>query len=66
MSVNPRISVLTIKAHWFDINLVNVHALTDDKTQEGNDKLYGELENIVDTILNNRIQIILGDLIAKI
>jgi len=42
-SVNPRISVLTIKAHWFNITLVNVHAPTDDKTQEEKDNFFGEL-----------------------
>lgn len=58
--------MLTIKAYWFAIILVNIHAPTDDKTEEEKDNFYGELENIVDTIPNNRIYIILGDLNANI
>ncbi|XP_025407444.1 uncharacterized protein LOC112681400 [Sipha flava] len=32
--INHRISMLTIEAKWFDISLMNVHASTEDKSQD--------------------------------
>lgn len=58
--------MLTIKAQWVNIILINVYAPTDEKTQEEKDNFYGKLENIVDTIPNNKILVILRDLKTKI
>jgi len=63
---NPRISLLTIKAYWFNLTIISVHVPTEEKTQEEKDDFYDELTNIVDGIPNNRIAVILGDLNAKV
>ncbi|KAL4096954.1 hypothetical protein QTP88_021820 [Uroleucon formosanum] len=64
--VNPRISVLTIRAQWFDVSLISVHAPTEDKPQEEKETFYDDLESTINTLPNNNIQILLGDLNAKI
>jgi len=66
IDINPRISVLTIEAQWYDIRFISVHAPTEDKSQEDKDMFYEKLENTVSSIPSNRIQIILGDLNAKV
>jgi len=48
------------------VTLVNVHAHADEKTPEEKDNFYGELENVMDTVPDNRIQIIIEDLNVKI
>jgi len=53
--INPRISVLTIEAQWFDISFISVHASMKDKPQEDKDTFYEELENTLNSIPNNRI-----------
>ncbi|KAL4084248.1 hypothetical protein QTP88_028073 [Uroleucon formosanum] len=64
--VNPRISVLTIRAQWFDVSLISVHAPTEDNPQEEKETFYDDLESTINTLPNNNIQILLGDLNAKI
>jgi len=64
--INPRMSVLTIEAQWFDISFVNVHAPTEDKSQDEKEAFYEQLENALNLIPSNRIQIVLGDLNAKV
>ncbi|KAL4107723.1 hypothetical protein QTP88_018019 [Uroleucon formosanum] len=63
---NPRISLLTIKAYWFNFTIISVHAPTEEKTQEEKYDFYDELTSVVDGIPNNRIVVILRDLNAKV
>jgi len=58
--------MLTIKAHWFNITLISIHACTQEKTQEEKDNLYSELENVADRIPYTRELVILGNLNEKI
>ncbi|VVC33729.1 Endonuclease/exonuclease/phosphatase [Cinara cedri] len=64
--INPRISMLTIEAQWFDISFMNVHAPTEDKSQDEKETFYEQLESSLNSIPSNRIQIVLGDLNAKV
>jgi len=64
--INPRISLLTIEAQWFEISFVNVHAPTEDKSQDEKETSYEQLESKLSSITRNRIQIVLGDLNAKV
>jgi len=64
--INPRISMLTIETQWFNVCFINVHAPTEDKSQEEKEMFYEDLESILDSIPSNRIQIVLGDLNAKV
>uniref|UniRef100_A0A4P6DBQ5 Putative endonuclease-reverse transcriptase panstrongylus lignarius n=1 Tax=Rhodnius prolixus TaxID=13249 RepID=A0A4P6DBQ5_RHOPR len=61
-----KISTLRIKAKFFSISLINVHAPTEDKDEEVKDEFYGQLEAVYDSIPSNDIKIVLGDFNAKL
>lgn len=63
---DPKISVLTIRAQWFNVSLISVHALTENKLQEEKEIFYEDLESFINTLPTNNIHILLGDLNAKI
>jgi hypothetical protein len=46
--VNDRVSYITLKGHWCDIILLNVHAPTEDKDDDIKDSFYEELEQVFD------------------
>lgn len=56
---------MTIRVQWFDVSIISVHAPTEDNIQEEKETFYN-LENTLNTIPNNNIHIIVGDLNAKI
>jgi len=64
--INPRISMLTIDAQWFNVSFIIVHIPTEDNSQEEKETFYEDLESVLDSIPSNRIQIVLGDLNAKV
>ncbi|XP_025421560.1 uncharacterized protein LOC112691510 [Sipha flava] len=64
--INPRISLLTMKAHFFEITFINVHAPSEDKPQEEKDDFYVNLDLTLNALPQYRIKIVLGDLNAKI
>lgn len=57
--------MLTIKAQYFDITFVNGHASTEEKTQE-KDKFYGDLEHVLNKIIQSKIRIMPRDFNAKL
>ncbi|XP_025425626.1 craniofacial development protein 2-like [Sipha flava] len=65
-NINPKISVLTIEAQYFEITFVNGHAPTEEKTQEKKDEFYDHLEYTFNEIPRSRIRIVLGDFNAKL
>jgi exonuclease III len=44
--VNDRMSYIILRGHWFHIIVLNVHAPTEDKTDDVKDSFYEELELI--------------------
>lgn len=64
--INCRIANLIVKAKFFDIVFINVHAPTEEKSQEEKEAFYAEIEDILSRINNSKIRIILGDMNAKI
>jgi len=63
---NERICYLRLKAKWFFCTLINVHAPTNEKTEEVKEEFYNLLEQTINQIANSDIKIILGDFNAKI
>jgi hypothetical protein len=46
-------------------NCLNVHAPTEDKTNDVKDSFYEEFERVFDTFLKYHMKILLGDFNAK-
>jgi exonuclease III len=64
--VNDRMSYIILRDHWFHIIVLNVHAPTEDKTDDVKDGFYEELERIFDKFTKYHMKILLGDLNAKV
>lgn len=64
--INCRIAILIVKAKFFDTVFINVHAPTEEKSQEEKEEFYAQIEDILSRINNSKIRIILGDMNAKI
>jgi hypothetical protein len=56
-------SYLTLRGRWFHIIILNVHAPTEDKTDDVKDSFYEELESVFDKL---RKIILIGDFDAKV
>ena len=55
-----------MKAKWFSCILINVHAPTNEKTEEVKEKFYNLSGQHVNQIAISYIKIILGDFNAKV
>ena len=64
--INERICCLRFKAKWFLCTLINVHALTNEKTEEIKEEYYNLLEQNIIKIARSDIKIILGDFYGKV
>jgi exonuclease III len=64
--VTERMSYITLKGHWYDVIVLNVYALTEDKDDDIKDSFYEELENVFDQFPKYRMKILLGDFNAKV
>jgi exonuclease III len=63
--VSDRMSYLTLKGHWCDITVLNVHAPTEDK-DDIKDSFYKELEQKFDQFPRYHLTILLGDYNVKV
>jgi exonuclease III len=64
--VNDRMSYLILRGRWFHAIVLNVHAPTEDKTDDVKDSFYEELECIFNKFPKYHMKILLGDLNAKV
>jgi hypothetical protein len=64
--VNDRMSYIILRGRWFHISVLNVHAPTEDKTDDVEDSFYDEMEHIFDKFPKYHRKILLGDLNAKV
>ena len=64
--INERICCLRLKAKWFSCTLINVHAPTNEKTEEIKEEFYSLLEQNINQTARSDIKIILGDFNAKV
>jgi hypothetical protein len=46
--ISDRMSYIILRGRWCDIIVLNVHAPTEDKTDDMKDRFYGELEYVFD------------------
>jgi hypothetical protein len=63
--VSDRISHIILRGRWCDIIVLNVHATTEDKTDDMKDRFYEELEHVFNKFSKYHIKILLGNFNAK-
>jgi hypothetical protein len=63
-SVSDRMSYIIQRGRWCQIIVLNVHAPTEDKTDDVKDSFYEELECVCDKFLKHHMKILLGDFSA--
>ena len=64
--VSDRVSYIVMRGRWCNIILVNVHAPSEEKSDESKDSFYEELEQVFDHFPKYHIKILLGDFNAKV
>jgi exonuclease III len=55
-----------LRGRWRDISVLNVHAPTEDKTDDVKDGFYDELERVFDKFPKYHKNILLGDFNAEV
>jgi len=64
--VSDRASYIVMRGRWCSIIVVNVHAPSEEKSDESKDSFYEELEQVFDHVPKYHMKIILGDFNAKV
>jgi exonuclease III len=64
--VSDRLSYIILRGHSCDIIVLNVHAPTEDKTDDMKDRFYEELEHAFDKFPKHNMKILLGDFNANV
>ena len=64
--VSDRLSYILLRGHWRNIILVNVHAPTEEKSEESKDSFYEELDQVFDHFPKYHMKTLLGDFNAKV
>jgi hypothetical protein len=63
--VSDRTSYIILRGRWCHIIVLNVHAPTEDKTDDVKDSFYEELEPVFDKFPKYHMKSLLGDFKAK-
>jgi hypothetical protein len=64
--VSDRMSYIILRSRWCHIIVLNVHAPTEDKTDDVKGSFYEELEHVFDKFPKYHMKILLGDFSAKV
>jgi hypothetical protein len=64
--VSGRMLYIILRGHWCIIIVLNVHAPTEDKTDDVKDSFYEELERVFDKFPKYHMKILLGDFNSKV
>jgi hypothetical protein len=64
-SVSDKMSYIVLRGCWCHINVLHVHALTEDKIDDM-DSFYKKLECVLNIFLTRHTNILLGDFNAKV
>jgi hypothetical protein len=59
-------SYIILRGRWCHIIVLNVHAPTEDKTDDVKDSVYEELERVFDKFPKYHMKILLGNFNAKV
>ena len=64
--VSDRLSYIVLRGRWRNIIVVNVHAPSEEKSDESKDSSYEELEQVFDHFPKYHTKMLPGDLNAKV
>ena len=64
--VSGRFSYIVLRGYWRNIIVVNMHAPSEEKSEESKDSFYEELEQVFDHFPKYHTKILLGDFNAKV
>jgi hydroxypyruvate isomerase len=64
--VSDKLTYIILRGRWFHIIVLNVHAPTEDKTDDVKDSFCEEFERIFDKFPKYHMKILLEDLNAKV
>jgi len=64
--VNDRLSYIVVRGRWCNIIVLNVHAPSEEKSDEAKDSFYEELELVFYHFPKYHTKILLGDFNAKV
>ena len=64
--VSDRLPYIVLRGRWCNIIVLNVHAPSEEKSDEANDGFYEELEQVFDHFPKYHMKILLGDFNAKV
>jgi len=63
---SDRMPYIVLRGHWCNIITWNVHAQSEEKSDDSRDNFYEELEQVFDHFPKYYVKIMLGDLNAKV
>ena len=64
--VSDRLSYIVLRGRWLNIIVVNVHAPSEEKSDESKDSFYEVLEQVFDHFPKYHMKMLLGDFNAKV
>ena len=64
--VSDRVSYIVMRGSWCNIIVLNVHAPSEEKSDESKDSFYEESEQVFDHFPKYHMKILLGDFNAKV
>jgi hypothetical protein len=64
--VSDRTPCIILRGHWCHIIVLNVHAPTEDKTDDVKDNFYKKVERVFDKFPKYHMKILLEDFNAKV
>ena len=64
--VSDRLSYIVLRGLWHNIFVVNVHAPSEEKSDESKESFYEELEQVFDHFPKYHTKTLLGDFNAKV
>jgi len=64
--VSDMLSYIVLRGRWRNINVVNVHAPSEEKSDESKESFYEELEQVFDPFPNYNMKMLLGDFNAEV
>ena len=64
--VSDRVSCIVMRGRLCNIIVLNVHAPSEEKSDESKDSFYKELEQVFYHLLKYHVKVLLGDFNAKV